>query len=449
MKGLGDTSRFSGQLDIEDELLKKTKPFEVPKSLLWEAWRRVKANKGAEGVDEQTIVLFESALSKNLYRIWNRVSSGSYFPPAVKAVEIPKKSGGVRVLGIPTVADRVAQTLVTLVLEPIVEPFFHEDSYGYRPGKSTYDAIGVTRKRCWKYDWVLEYDIRGLFDHINHDLLLKALRHHCKERWLLLLVERWLTAPMQDKDGNDLERLLGTPQGGPLSPLLANLFLHYALDHWLTRHHPTVPFCRYADDGILHCKTEAQAIEMREHLATRLKACGLEMHPVKTRIVYCKDANRTGKSEHIQFDFLGYTFRPRSMENRRGQLFTGFAPAMSRAAARSIRQKIRRWRLQGKCELCLEDLADYCRPIVRGWLQYYTRFYGSAFSDIASHLDRALVRWAMRKFKRFRGHKKRAYTWLRAKRRANPELFPHWCHKQRERLVLHEPGEWRHSRRVL
>jgi len=426
VKGEGYTSRLSSQLDLEDELSKKTKPFEVPKSLLWEAWRRVKANKGAEGIDDQTIKQFESDLSKNLYRIWNRISSGSYFPPAVKAVEIPKKSGGIRVLGIPTVSDRVAQTAVTLVLELKLEPTFHEDSYGYRPGKSAHDALAITRERCWQYDWVLEYDIRGLFDHLNHDLLLKALRHHSKERWLLLLVERWLKAPMQSKDGSVLERSLGAPQGGPLSPLLANLFLHYALDHWLTRHHPTVPFCRYADDGILHCKTEAQALEMRERLSSRLKGCGLELHPEKTRIVYCKDANRRGKSEHIQFDFLGYTFRPRSMVNRECQLFTGFAPAMSRAAARSIRQKIRRWRLQGKCYLSLEDLAELSQRVVRGWIQYYCRFHGSAFSQIAMHLDSALIGWAMRKFKRLRGHKKRAYSWLRAKRRANPTLFPHW-----------------------
>ena len=427
MKGLGYASRLGGQLDIEDELLKKTKPFEVPKSLLWEAWQRVKANDGAEGIDGQTIEDFESDLSKNLYRIWNRISSGSYYPPAVKAIPIPKKSGGVRVLGVPTVADRVAQTAVTLVLEPRLESIFHEDSYGYRPGKSAHDAIDITRKRCWKYDWVLEYDIRGLFDHISHELLLKALRHHCKERWVVLLVERWLTAPMQDKDGSQQERLVGSPQGGPLSPLLANLFLHYALDHWLTRHHPTVPFCRYADDGILHCRTQAEAKEMRKHLETRLAGCGLEMHPEKTRIVYCKDANRRGKSDQIQFDFLGYTFRPRSMENRNGELFTGFAPAMSRSAAKSMRQEIRRWRLQGRSMQTLEELADFSRPIVSGWMSYFCRFHRSEFRAIASHLDRALIRWAMRKFKRLRGHKKRAAAWLGAKKRSRSKLFVHWC----------------------
>jgi len=282
--------RASTALFGEDERVTETKPFNIPKALVWEAWQRVKANKGSAGVDGQTIEMFESDLNRNLYRIWNRMSSGSYFPPAVKAVPIPKKTGGERVLGVPTVGDRIAQTAVTLLLEPELESVFHEDSYGYRRGKSAHDALAVTRKRCWERDWVLEYDIRGLFDNIDHDLLLKALRRHCDERWVLLLVERWLTAPMRGRDGREDPRTLGTPQGGPLSPVLANLFLHYALDRWLATNHPSVPFCRYADDGILHCRTEAEANVMREHLDARLREVGLELHPDKTRVVYCKDA---------------------------------------------------------------------------------------------------------------------------------------------------------------
>jgi RNA-directed DNA polymerase len=428
VKGLGNTSRFGSQLDIEDELQEKTKPFNVAKSLLWESWRRVKANQGAEGIDEQTIEDFESDVSKQLYRIWNRVSSGSYFPPAVKAVPIPKKSGGVRLLGIPTVADRVAQTAVALVLEQSLEPLFDDDSYGYRPGKSAQDAIGITRQRCWQYDWVIEYDIKGLFDNINHDLLLKALRHHCTDRWILLLVDRWLTAPLQDKDGRQQPRTVGTPQGGPLSPVLANLFLHYALDHWLRRNHPSVPFCRYADDGILHCTTETEAKQMLMHLDARLRECGLELHPEKTRIVYCKDANRRGKSEHVQFDFLGYTFRPRTLKNRHGELFTSFAPAMSRSAAKSIRQKVRRWRLHSKSMHSLEALAEMINPTVRGWIGYFCRYHQWSFGRIERHLDIAIVRWAMRKYKRLRGHKKRTHAWLAAKRGTKPSLFAHWSY---------------------
>jgi len=270
------------------------RPFVISKTLVWEAYQRVKANRGAAGVDGETIAEFDRDLSRNLYRIWNRMSSGSYFPPSVKAVPIPKKSGGERMLGVPTVGDRIAQTVVALVLEPILEPVFHADSYGYRPGRSAHDALAVTRKRCWERDWVLEYDIRGLFDNIDHGLLLKALRHHCSDKWVLLYVERWLTAPMQMRDESGQARTMGTPQGGPLSPILANLFLHYALDHWLSRFHPDIPFCRYADDGILHCRTEAEALQMRKHLEQRLAEVGLEMHPDKTRVVYCKDSRRTG-----------------------------------------------------------------------------------------------------------------------------------------------------------
>ncbi|MGB5775033.1 MAG: group II intron reverse transcriptase/maturase [Sedimenticolaceae bacterium] len=285
------------------------KPFVIPKRLVWEAYQRVKANRGAAGIDGQSIEDFDRDQSRNLYRIWNRMSSGSYIPPAVKAVPIPKKSGGERILGVPTVSDRIAQTAVTLVLEPILEPVFHDDSYGYRPGKSAHDALAVTRKRCWERDWVLEYDIRGLFDNIDHGLLLKALRRHCDERWVLLYVERWLTAPMQGRDGTPMLRTVGTPQGGPLSPVLANLFLHYTLDRWLSVHHPNIPFCRYADDGILHCRSEAEANGLREQLGARLRDCGLQMHPGKTGVVYCKDRKRTGTYEHVTFDFLGYTFR--------------------------------------------------------------------------------------------------------------------------------------------
>ena len=404
----------------------ETKPFVISKRLVWEAYQRVKANKGAAGIDGQTLEQFDADLSRNLYRIWNRMSSGSYFPPAVKAVPIPKKLGGERILGVPTVSDRIAQTVVTLVLEPIVEPVFHDDSYGYRRGKSAHDALAVTRKRCWEHDWVLEYDIRGLFDNINHKLLLKALRHHCDERWVLLLVERWLTAPMQDVNGEQGSRTVGTPQGGPLSPVLSNLFLHYALDNWLSTHHPNIPFCRYADDGILHCASEVEANQMRKHVDARLREVGLELHPEKTRVVYCKDSNRKGRAKNIQFDFLGYTFRPRKAINRSGQLFTSFSPGISRGSAKAIRQTVRGWRLGLKSYASLDDLAKWISPCMRGWIGYYCRFNASAFYVVADHLDATLVRWAMRKYKRFRGHKERAIDWLSAIRQKQSYLFPHW-----------------------
>ena len=404
----------------------KAKPFDIPKQLVWNAYKRVKANKGASGVDQQSLAEFELSLAGNLYQIWNRMSSGSYFPSPVKAVSIPKKSGGVRTLGIPTVADRIAQTVVTLVLNPILDPQFHEDSYGYRPGRTAHQALEVTRKRCWKYDWVLEYDIRGLFDHIDHGLLMKALRHHTNEKWVLLYVQRWLTAPMQDKEGSLISRDVGTPQGGPLSPLLANLFLHYALDHWLATKHKGVAFCRYADDGIIHCRTREHALLLLKQLKERLAQCALELHPQKTRIVYCKDANRTGHHEDIQFDFLGFTFRPRKALNRNGRAFLSFGPAPSSVALKSMRQTIRSWHLHLKSAWSLSDLAARYGPVIRGWMGYYCRFRKSAFQNICFHLNKVLVRWAMRKFKRMRRHKSRAANWLREIALRTPDLFPHW-----------------------
>lgn len=404
-----------------------TKPFDISKRLVWEAYQRVKANRGAAGVDAETIEKFDLDRDRNLYRIWNRMSSGSYFPPAVKGVAIPKKSGGIRMLGVPTVSDRIAQTVAAMVLEPLLEPVFHADSYGYRPGRSAHDALAVTRKRCWQRDWVLEYDIRGLFDNIDHQLLLKALRHHCDERWVLLYVERWLTAPMQGRDGEPVVRVVGTPQGGPLSPILANLFLHYALDYWLVRHHSDILFCRYADDGILHCRSEAEAVWMREQLAARLRDCGLELHPGKTRIVYCKDSRRTQNYESLQFDFLGYTFRPRRVVDRQGIIRTGFTPAVSRLSMTAMRQSLRRGRLHLRSELSLEQLAARLAPRVRGWMGYYCRFRGSEFQPVADHIDRLIVRWAMRKYKRLRGHKTRAIAWLDRVKSTRPTLFAHWC----------------------
>ena len=406
--------------------MSEAKPFDISKRLVWEAYRRVKSNRGAAGIDRQSIEEFDRERNSNLYRIWNRMSSGSYFPPAIKAVPIAKKSGGERILGVPTVSDRIAQTVATLVLEPILEPVFHEDSYGYRRGKSAHDALAVTRRRCWQQDWVLEYDIRGLFDNIDHALLLKALRHHGTDRWVLLYAERWLTAPMQQADGTLTQRDRGAPQGGPLSPVLANLYLHYALDHWLATHHPSIPFCRYADDGVVHCRSQSEAQELRKQLDSRLAECGLQLHPEKTRIVYCKDSNRKGTHEDVKFDFLGYTFRPRAARNRSGRLFVSFLPAMSRSAMRSIRQTIRGWRLHRRSESSLSRLADLMAPSVRGWMNYYCRFHGSLFQVIARHLDRVLIRWAMRKYKRLRGKWGRASAWLDSIKRQYPHLFLHW-----------------------
>lgn len=405
--------------------MKRAKPFEISKKVVWEAWKQVKANHGAAGVDEESISDFEKDLKNNLYKIWNRMSSGCYFPPAIRAVGIPKKSGGERLLGIPTVADRVAQMVAKMDLEPILEPYFHQDSYGYRPGKSAIQALGVTRKRCWEYDWVLEFDIKGLFDNMDHGLLMQAVRRHTGCKWMLLYIERWLKAPFQAEDGIVRERMKGTPQGGVISPLLANLFLHYVFDRWMERNYPRNPFCRYADDGVIHCGTEEEALKLREGLEVRFRECHLELHPEKTRIIYCKDDNRRKEHPHTSFDFLGFTFRPRKSRNQWGKYFINFSPAVSNKAGKEMRQETRRWRLHRRSDKSLEELSKMFSPIVRGWINYYGSFYKTALHPTLTHLNRVLVKWAMRKFKRLR-RRRRAVYWLGRIAQQEPWLFPHW-----------------------
>jgi len=403
------------------------KPFAIPKRLVHDAFQAVKANAGAAGVDQETIERFEADLKNNLYRIWNRMSSGSYFPPPVKAVAIPKKNGGVRVLGVPTVADRVAQMTVKMLLEPKLEPIFLPDSYGYRPGKSALDAVAITRERCWRYDWVLEFDIKGLFDNISHELLQRALEKHVECKWIRLYVGRWLTAPLQHADGALVERTKGTPQGGVVSPVLANLFLHYAFDVWMTRTFPGVPWCRYADDGLVHCKTQAEALAIKAALADRLAECGLEMHPEKTQVVYCKDGSRKEKHPNKKFDFLGYTFRPRVVKNRkRNSLFVSFTPAVSSKALKSMRERTRRLNLRNRADLSLRDISRWFNPVLRGWIAYYGEFYPSALYPLYRHVNKTLVAWAMRKYKRLKGHKTRASLFLERVAERQAHLFVHW-----------------------
>jgi RNA-directed DNA polymerase len=406
--------------------LDKTKPYDIPKQTVWDAFQRVKANKGAAGVDEETIGEFEKDLKGNLYKIWNRMSSGSYFPPAVKAVEIPKKSGGVRILGIPTVSDRVAQMVVKLHFEPKVEPIFAADSYGYRPGKSATDALRITRGRCWRYDWVIELDIRKLFDRIDHELLMKAVRKHTDSAWEILYIERWLKAAFQMQNGSKVERTMGTPQGGVVSPVLANLFMHYAFDEWMRREHPNNPWARYADDAVIHCRTQKEAKSLLIDLGERFKQCKLELNTEKTRIVYCKDDDRKGNYPLTSFDFLGYTFRPRRSKNRWGKCFINFSPAVSNAASKAMRQTIRGWRMQLKSDVGIDDLSRMFNPVVRGWINYYGCFYKSQLYSVLRHMNRALIYWARRKYKKLAVHKRRASSWLGRLARNRPELFAHW-----------------------
>ncbi len=397
--------------------LEKAKSFDISKQLVWTAYKRVRSNKGAAGVDAVSLKAFEEDLEQNLYKIWNRMSSGSYFPPPVRTVLIPKE-GGKRTLGIPTVADRVAQMAVKIYLEP--------DSYGYRPGKSAFDALKAARSHCWKFDWVLDLDIKGFFDNIDHNLMMKAVCLHTDSRWARLYIERWLKAPARMPDGEQVDRDCGTPQGGVISPLLANLFLHHAFDAWIRRTHPGVPFERYADDIVIHCRSKEQAQAIHHDVAKRMRECRLELHPEKTKVVYCKDANRRGDFDTVSFDFLGFTFRPRLSKNRWGKYFVNFTPAISKKAVTRIFGVMRDWRLTRFAFSSLEDIAKIVNPVVRGWITYYGKFHPSAMHNLLLHLNRKLVKWAKRKYKRFRFHERRATHWLGRIAHRDPDLFVHW-----------------------
>jgi len=404
-----------------------TKPFIIPKQLVFAAYKKVKANAGSAGVDEQSIKDFEKNLKDNLYKIWNRLSSGTYFPPAVKAVEIPKKDGKVRVLGIPTVGDRIAQMTIKLTFEPKVEKIFLPDSYGYRPNKSALDAVGITRTRCWKQDWVLEFDIKGLFDNIPHDLLMRAVNQHTKCKWTKLYIKRWLTAPMQDSKGKLIERSKGTPQGGVVSPILANLFLHYVFDRWITKNHPNNNWCRYADDGLVHTKTKEEAELILKQLNQRFNECGLQIHPTKTKIVYCQDDRRNEDQKETSFDFLGYTFMARTVENAYDKsMFMGFNPAVSKNATKAMREKTRGFNWHLRSDLELKDIAKTFNPVLRGWINYYGKYYLIKLKNVLQHFTRILVKLVMRKYKRFRGKKIKAIKYLTTFIENNSNLFAHW-----------------------
>lgn len=402
------------------------KPFDISKREVWEAYRKVKENQGASGVDGQTLTDFDTDLAGNLYKVWNRMSSGSYFPPPVLAVEMPKPhGGGTRMLGVPTIADRVAQTVAARHLEAKVEPIFHPDSYGYRPRRSALDAVEVCRRRCWKYDWVIDLDIEKFFDTVPWDLVVKAVEAHTDAPWVLLYVKRWLAAPLQQPDGTLIERHRGTPQGSSVSPVLANLFMHYAFDTWLARAHPTVVFERYADDAVVHCESEAQAQQVLAAIAERMEQVGLRLHPDKTHVVYCKDGNRPRTYQRTAFTFLGYTFRPRPARDRQGKTFLAFLPAISNQALKKISGQVRRWRLHRWIYHTFGEVARTINPVVAGWMQYYGHFYPSALYPLLARINAYLVRWIRNKYRR--------YDATRAARRklqevtlGYPRLFRHW-----------------------
>lgn len=402
------------------------KSFEISKREVWEAWEKVKDNKGAPGVDGCSIADFEADLKNNLYKVWNRMSSGSYFPPAVRAVEIPKPhGGGTRMLGVPTVADRVAQTVVARRLEQRVEAIFHPDSYGYRHGRSPADAVEVCEQRCWKRDWVIDLDIQKFFDTVPWDLVVKAVEANTDLPWVVLYVKRWLQAPVQQADGTMLMRDRGTPQGSSISPVLANLFLHYAFDAWLAREFPGVQFERYSDDAVVHCVSRRQARTVLAAIGARMEQVGLRLHPDKTRIVYCQDGKRRASYEHTEFTFLGFTFRQRKARAKGGGYFNSFLPAISKDALKKISSEVRSWRLYNRTGQDLKDVARDINPVVRGWMQYYGRFYRSKLYPLLSRINAYLVRWIRKKYKRLRVKRKAFRCWRGIVERF-PRLFAHW-----------------------
>ena len=401
------------------------KPFDVGKREVQRAWEKVRAAKGAPGADGVTIAEFEENLKDNLYKVWNRMASGTYFPPPVKAAGIPKADGGTRMLGVPSVADRIAQTVAAARIGAVVEPVFCGDSCGYRPGRGALDAAGACRGRCWRYDWVLDLDVSRFFDSVSWDLMIKAVEAQDVPRWVLLYVRRWLAAPVVMPDGSRAEREAGTPQGSCVSPVLANLFMHYAFDEWMAREFPGCPFERYADDAVVHCRTLARTLEVRAALEARMEQVGLVLHPEKTRIVYCRDGNRRGSWDGpVSFDFLGFTFRARSVSGKRGR-FAGFGPAISDRNKARISAEISGWKLHRLVSLTERELSARIAPRVRGWMAYYGTYYRSEMYPLLARLNWHIQKWGKCKYRRLRPGKKMQAAWDGLTARS-PGLFPHW-----------------------
>jgi len=409
-------------------LWNETKSVPVSREMVWAAYKKVKANKGSAGVDEISMDEFDADRSKHLYKLWNRMASGSYFPPAVKEVEIDKKNGGIRKLGIPTISDRVGQMVVKDYIEPRLEKVFSPNSYGYRPNRNAHQALELVRNNCWKTDWVIDLDIKGFFDNIDHYKLMLAVEKHVPEKWICLYIKRWLNMPVLTKSGELVERQgKGTPQGGVISPLLANLFLHYAFDKWLEKTDKTVKFARYADDAILHCYTKAHAERTLMAVGERMLSCELELHPEKTKIVYCKDYRRQGNHPEVKFDFLGFSFQPRTAKSKKtGKLFLGYDCAISISSRKRIADKLGELEVEKLSFRSIVGIAQYLNPMIRGWVNYYGRFRGSELSKVFQLLRKRLVRWARKRYKRYKTSLNRAYNWLDRVRKQYPYLFYHW-----------------------
>jgi len=395
--------------------------------MVWDAYKLVKKNKGGAGIDNQTLEDLEITKSKELYKVWNRLSSGSYFPTNVKRVEIPKGDGKVRPLGIPTVCDRIAQQVIKTYLEPRLEAEFMDTSYGYRPKKSAHEAVIEVQKNVRKYSWVIDLDIQEFFENVDHKLLYLALEKHVNEGWIKMYIKRWLEAPIQLQDGTlKYPNGKGTPQGGVISPLLSNLYLHYVMDKWMAINFPKIKMERYADDMIVHCETEHQARQLLGAITKRFLSCGLTVHAGKTKVVYCKKDGRNLQGNQVQFDFLGFSFRPVMLQLRRGGYFLQYSCKMSGKSKKRILSDLRKMQLHRKTNSNLQDLANRLNPKIRGWINYYGKIRRDSLKPVFYHLHHRLIKWALKRYKRFKGSRVLAVRWLRKMTIAFPNMFYHW-----------------------
>lgn len=404
-----------------------TKSLPVSKRMVYNSYLKVVDKDGGAGIDKQSIEMFNENLSGNLYKIWNRMTSGSYFPPPVRTVFIPKKQGGLRPLGIPTVSDRIAQGVVKDYLEPTLEAIFHTSSFGYRPGRSAHDALKQCRDNCIKYAWVIDVDIKGFFDNISHEMMRQLLGQHTEENWVLLYAERWLKAGVEQQDGSIIARTKGTPQGGVISPLFANIYLHHAFDKWMDESYPQNPFERYADDIVIHCHSKEEAEFLLTQLKIRMEIYELALHPEKTKIVYCKNYRRLENHEEESFTFLSYSFQPRRKRDNFGRgnkTYIVFGAAISSKAKTSIREAIRSILIPRWTDQTMEGFAKILNPKIRGWVNYYTRFYRQEMLRVFCYLNERIRKWLMNKYKLT--NNKQTVAKYKAIQAEQPALFYHW-----------------------
>ena len=407
----------------------ETKSTTVPitKQMVKKAYVKVKSNQGSAGVDKESLESFQADLLKNLYKLWNRLSSGSYFPKPVREVTIPKANGSKRTLGIPTVSDRIAQEVIKAYIEPRLEATFHKNSYGYRPLKSAHQAVEAVREHVRQYAWVLDIDIKNFFDEVSHELLLNALDCHVEEKWVKMYINRWLECSSHRQDGTLQPRAgKGTPQGGVISPLLSNLYLHYVLDKWLSQQYPQLSFVRYADDIVIHCNNEIEANQLLDAIRKRLEECKLRLNEEKTKIVYCQDYRNEKKNYKKKFDFLGFTFQPYSRGNKAGREYWWYDCAISQSAQSRIVTGWKKLNLHRQSSLTIQEIATMINLQMRGIISYYGKYKKWTLQKLIWQFHFRLAKWVLNKYKGLNGNYSKAYQWIKSIKLSYPTMFYHW-----------------------